>query len=449
MSAGILFLVLPERDVGKIRNQLHEMVVPSGRGSVVILNDGSAASLSTDIGSRAAQDVVASISAYPPHKEHRLFVGHEVKCSIADLTYWWKTNAFGDPVVRKLKHQAMARALKEHLEATCRHWRVHAATEIKKFEGPPSNLDRWLQQFGELGHTGVGRKIAAKLRVIRTGELPGGAFATRPADLVGHRQVSCYVQDDDVGGSWLEMQGILTHARPLHTVHPVRWDKQAEKLQFPVVPVDEFVIYEDGLWSGSEMVRRLNAIAKAPPSAPVTFRFGVVTDFGLMVARHAVRSLSLSGRVSIDTSASELIQFLGPEVPERFALGLDVVPPRYFDELHAYVQPFAFSVGEDWTYDEIGTCKEIGTQLVRNWLLRGSAKLPPAKKVERFALGGGGFASTVVFSRSVPKVCLPLLWLDGQVVLAGKQVTWRPLFVDARRVSGSGLLDLAGHGALT
>jgi hypothetical protein len=60
--------------------------------------------------------------------------------------------------------------------------------------------------------------------------------------------------------------------------------------------------------------------------------------------------------------------------------------------------------------------------------------------VARFALGGGGFASTTVFARSVPKVCLPMLWLDGEVSIGTRKVTWKPLFVDARRVSGTALL---------
>lgn len=46
----------------------------------------------------------------------------------------------------------------------------------------------------------------------------------------------------------------------------------------------------------------------------------------------------------------------------------------------------------------------------------------------------------VAFTRSVPKVCLPLLWLGGDVKLGDKTVAWRPLLVDARRVSGEDLL---------
>jgi hypothetical protein len=67
--------------------------------------------------------------------------------------------------------------------------------------------------------------------------------------------------------------------------------------------------------------------------------------------------------------------------------------------------------------------------------------------VQRFALGGGGFASTILFSRSVPKVCLPLLWLDGTVELGGRRLNWSPLFVDSRRTSEDGVMVSVASGA--
>ena len=118
----------------------------------------------------------------------------------------------------------------------------------------------------------------------------------------------------------------------------------------------------------------------------------------------------------------------------------DMSSKDYFKELHQYVEPFAFSMNEDWTVEEIHICEEIGTQLIFRWLSQNLAEQPTAEKVRRFARGGGGFASTVVFSRSVPKVCLPFLWLDGPISFHGKNLSWKPLFIDARRVSNDSLL---------
>jgi len=440
VSKGILFLILPESSVAKVRTSVTEMIVPGARDSVQILSDAGATFFSTDVKTRTAQDLISQLWTFPAHADNRLIVGHEVRCSISDLEDWWEAHEFGNSNVQKMTSRALIREVKEHLERNGQHWRIHASAEMQKFDGPQSHLDAWLQGFGELNCPNIGRKIAAILQVIPSKELVRRAFATYAQDLVGLRRANCYVQDDDTGGSWVEMQGILTHACPLGTVHAVGWDKAAKQITFPDVSVDEFVIYEDGLWSGREAVRRLHAIAAAPPSTRITFRFGVVTDFGLMVARQAIRALGLTGSVSIDATASEYVRFLKGDVPEGLLLGLDADPKHYFADLHEHVDPFAFRFQEDWTNDEIRICEMLGEQLVRRWLLYKSGEPPSEDEVARFALGGGRFSSTVLFSRSVPKVCLPLLWLDGTVEIGGKQVNWKPLFVDARRVSDGGLL---------
>jgi hypothetical protein len=449
VPTGVLFLVLPESRVAAVKETIRELVVPEKRQFVEILSDAAAYDVSTDIGRKVTQNLIKKISLYPQCKDNKLIIGNETRCSIADLTGWWRTHEFGDPDVLKMKPAPLDRAVKEHLEKVGWHWRVHAEAEIAKFDGPCSKLQSWLQQFGELGCTDIGRKIAARLRVVRTGVLAQNTFIMRATDSFGQRQAHCFVRDDDAGGSWLEMQAVLVHAFPRGAVFGVNWDKEADRLLFPDASVDEFVVYEDGLWSGMEAARRIRAIRAQPPSVPVTFRFAIVTDFGLMVARHAIRSLNLSGRVTIDTSTSDLISFLRCDVPEALRYGLGMSTEDYFLALHRHVRPWAFSVGEDWTADDIQLCGILGEQLVHRWLSRCSTGSPPTERVKRFALGAGGFASTVLFSRSVPKVCLPLLWLHGSVELNGKQLDWRPLFFDARRVSDGSLLLSATRKAPT
>jgi hypothetical protein len=432
--------------VARVQSVVREMIVPGATDRVQIMADTLAATFATDVRSRTAEELIDRISLYPQHPDNRLIVSHEAQCSISELSEWWDANEHGGSSVEKLKPKPLTREVKRHLESAGLHWRVHAQTEIRKFEGPCSGLDAWLQQFGELDCSTIGRKIAAKLRVISTGAFMRGAFAVRGVDLIGHRSANCYVQDDDPGGSWVEMQAILNHACQPGTVFPVHWDKDEERMTFPDVPVDEFVIYEDGLWSGNEAMRRMLAIKAASPAAPVKLRFGVVTDFGLMVLRQTIRSHGLNGRVSIDTSTPEYLRFLKADLPEPLRNGLGMEPDGYFDELHAHVEPFAFMSVADWTWTpaEIEVCERIGAQLVERWISKRTGRPAPTDKVALFALGGGRFASTVLFSRSVPKVCLPLLWLDGPVDIGGKSVTWRPLFVDARRVSEEGLLLAAG-----
>jgi hypothetical protein len=109
---------------------------------------------------------------------------------------------------------------------------------------------------------------------------------------------------------------------------------------------------------------------------------------------------------------------------------------EYFDQLHKHVEPFAFRslAWEGQNAKAVNVCGSIGSQLVQAWQARVSGGAPNASKIAKFAKGGGGFASLTVFASSVPKVCLPLLWLDGPVTHSGTTINWRPLFADARRI---------------
>ncbi len=439
---GVLFIVVATTRSVEVENSIRDTLVPSARESVKVLTDVDAKNYTTDIRARVTRDLINIISTFAPHPKNRLLVERDVNASIANLFEWWETESFGDPCVQKLSPKAVAREIKLHFKAGHLDWRTHALAEVLKFDGPPVNLEAWLQQFTSLGFPKVGQKIAAQLRVVRTSDLPHHAFAIRSADTFGIQRAHCYVQDDDEGGSWSEMKSLLAHGVEQNTVKAIRWNKDAGTMTFPDGAVDEFVVYEDGLWSGNEAVRRLRTIAATPPSAPVVLRFGIVTDFGLMVVRQAIRSLGLSGKVRVDAAASETIMFLGEGVAEPLKLGVGIEPDRYYQALHDHVRPLAFRIQEDWTDTEKELCQDVGSQLARNWLRERTTQEDLEAKVAQFALGGGRFASTVIFSRSIPKVCLPLLWLDGTVIRDDKSVKWRPLFVDARRVSDASLLHI-------
>lgn len=445
MSGGILFIIVRALREEQVTNLVRELAVPGALASIRILTD--AAGPRRD--QAATADLIGQISAYPQHDDNQLLIDREAHCAIAELIRWWQDRDFGKSPPKSLAPKAMVREIRDHLRERRLEWRTHALAEISKFEGPHTSLDAWLQQFGELRCGPIGQKIAGLLQVMKARDLPGRPFDLRAPDEIGQRQLRCYVQDSDQGGSWVDMQAILTHAYPPETVFPVRWDAGSGQLIFPDQPADTFVIYEDGLWSGKEAVERVRAIAAAPPPAPVVFRFGVVTDFGLSVVRQAIRSLGLGGRVSIDTASPDYIRFLNDGLPPSLRLGLDQEPRAYYAALHEHVEPHAFRAPTEWSDEQIGLCREIGRQLVRQWLSMRPDKPPPTpEEIDRFALGGGGFASTMLFARSVPKVCLPLLWLDGPVQIEGRRISWRPLFIDARRISGSGLLHAGGTGPL-
>ena len=336
--------------------------------------------------------------------------------------------------------KSIKKRLKEYWESCGDYWRTHAITQINRFDGKSIGIDSWIQQFGEIGYTNIGRKLASQLRVIRLSDLNFDPFSLQASDLFGQSQTHCYVSDDDDGGSWTEIQSILSHNQPQGTVFSAYFDKLSNKFEFPDQDTDEFVLYEDGLWSGSELVKRLRSISQNPPKSRIVFKFAIVSEFGLRVGRHAIRTLGLADRVSINTSSSELVRFMNDNVPADLQIGENYGIKDYFRALHGQTAPYAFRSGKDWTTEERQTCLEIGSQLVEQWVARESTTRPSDDDIEKFALGGGGFASTMIFARSVPKVCLPMLWLDGLVEIGTRKVHWKPLFVDARRIGNNELL---------
>lgn len=440
MAEPSVFLVVPSAVEADFEDYVRDTIACAFRPTIRILTDASKAHYQTDVNRGVTRDLIDSLSAYSATSEHRIYIHRDAKCSDVELKSWCERNGFARRNILVATPVDIKRRLSEQWSATGVHWKSHAQSQIDIFLGQKLSLDGWLQQFGELRSPSVGRKLASQLRVVQPDQMPSEPFKLRPADMLGLNEAYCYVRDSDEGGSWSDIKSMLLHGQPQGKVYPVEWDKNAETLTFPVVPVDRFVVYEDALWSGSETVRRLKALVKSPASAPILLKFGIVSDFGLLVCRHAIRQLGLSAQVSIDTTSSELLRFVMNPLPPHLNLGSTLSTEDYFRELHAYVGAGALNAGSLWTEQEIAFCKEVGSQLIAQWLTRKSGKAPSDDAVALFAMGGGGFASTTLFSRSIPKVCLPLLWLNGAVTVGTRQLNWRPLFVDARRVSDPNLL---------
>lgn len=216
------------------------------------------------------------------------------------------------------------------------------------------------------------------------------------------------------------------------------------RFDLPQTHAHEIVIYEDGLWSGSETVKRLRMIKETSRGGPIRLKFLIVTDFGLMVARQAIRHLELQNVVTIDAGDARLECFLKPDLPPKLLHGEGMDPKAYFKALHNYVEFGAFRNPRDWPEDldaSRNVARELGSQLVRHWYNNDRPGDDVEEGIEKFCLGGGGFASTMTFTRSVPKVCLPLFWLAGPVSLNGVSFEWKPLFLDARRVDAELLLS--------
>lgn len=272
---------------------------------------------------------------------------------------------------------------------------------------------------------------------------PTHPFAAKEHEMLGQKVCYCYISDEDPGGSWVSIKDLLTHAHKPENVACVVWNSESGEIQFPACTVDDFVVCEDGLWSGSETKRRLEALRTSGVNGRVRLKFAAVSDFGLRVARHAIRSLKLTHQVQVDAHDAEIVKFLNVDLPKDLLTGEAMEFEDYFKKLHDYVEPAAFRDEGEWPEGRkiaLDICKNIGGQLVRQWYKSERPDKDAEIAVEKFALGGGGFASTVFFKRSVPKVCLPMFWLDGKVVYNGKEVFWRPLLIDSRRIRDHSLL---------
>ena len=86
-------------------------------------------------------------------------------------------------------------------------------------------------------------------------------------------------------------------------------------------------------------------------------------------------------------------------------------PEEYTKILQRHVELSAFQNPDDWSegieYPQ-HAAETLGRQLVKEWYLNDRLDDDADSGAEKFYLGGSRFASTMVFTKSVPKVCLPL-----------------------------------------
>ena len=334
------------------------------------------------------------------------------------------------------------------------HWLKRAMSEWAKSSIPCASPEIMVQQFAELGYSQVGKQLLKGLRVITEAELRE-AFKTSDADNVGLHVVHAFVHDEEPGSSSLAVRNVLEHLHP----SGVKKIDVANFSELAALGADVVYIYEDGLWSGVELVKRLAAICRTThfkdSNVQLHFRYGVTSDAGLVAARLFAKRERI-GRVQFRAAAPENhFTFLKPGVDTCLRKLADRSDESIRQALDAEIEPYAFRADAGWADSRssaINVCSKIGEQLVKPFLERKAKEKFDAKKgsdaglvlkeisdekVAKWGLGALGFASTVVFASSIPKPALPLLWLDGQVSIDGRTVKWRPLFWDARRTGSA------------
>jgi hypothetical protein len=431
MAKPKIFVVTKKSCSEVCSDRVLQCVVPQLRNSVVILEEESFDRGNIRLTAKPISDAIDDNDA---DESSYLLILDETRTDHAKLQNRWKESGKNQDLCYVVSQVRLIKLLDKAFETLAFDWSTYANEQLKKFNGKTTPLETWMRQFSDLKVGYIGRRLCMQLQVIGFND-NNEPFSPRAHEAFGQKVFHCYFADDDIGGSWVSIKDQLAHDFPAELVHAVKVTPDA--IALPVGDADEIAIYEDGLWSGSEAVKRLILIKASGHTLPVRFKYAVVTDFGLKVARHAIRHLELQNVVSVDAAHSKLEYFLQQGDPSALEFGAGMELKEYFEKLHNHVVPGAFRNPSDWPegFDQARSAvKDIGSQLVRHQCGTEMSREDVEAKVKKFALGGGGFGSTMMFKRSVPKSCLPLFWLAGPVSLNGVSIDWEPLFRDARRV---------------
>lgn len=338
--------------------------------------------------------------------------------------------------------KTMFQAMTPELMSLKIHWKSYAESQWEKSTLKSASPEQWVQQFAELGHRDIGRHLLKSLRVVTDAEIRE-AFKPAPYDDIGVRIAHGYIHEDEPGSSSIAIKSILEHMHPQGVI-PIDLSNPD---MFAFMNVDVLYIYEDGLWSGVEVVNRLQALSQNEAlmrsNLQIVFRYCVTCDAGLSAARlFSVRNSA--GKFQFPSAKPGFhFSFLQNEVDTRFPALTDRSDQSIRTAIDSVIEPYAFASSEIWGQERdasLGVCSKIGSQLVRYFLERkadgsesGESVVIPPEKIARMQLGAMSFASTIVFASSIPKPVLPVMWLGGEVTLSNRTVNWLPLFWDARR----------------
>jgi hypothetical protein len=339
--------------------------------------------------------------------------------------------------IRSCSAATIRSELFKELEKRHYHWLSHSVHEWEKAGIRHLHPQAWRSQFAKLGFDWVGEGLLKQLSVISDAELLDGVRVHDDEILglsVGH---GC-VLDREPGSSSINVSDLLQHTYT-STILEIDFEEQPGAAN----DLDRLYVYEDGLWSGVELVKRLAMLSKWPAvqsrDLQVNFKFAATSDAGLCAARHFLRRERLTS-VDISTGGVRHFKLLREGALESLAEQRHASDDDLRRSLDSHVEPFAFKDDTQWkgrAVEAMDICRRIGDQLVRPWIVRTKGHDQLDERAAKWALGAFGFASLTTFSKSVPKPVLPLLWLNGEVEIGGITVDWRPLFWDARRTGAS------------
>lgn len=367
-----------------------------------------------------------------------------------------RLEAAGYPVESAAAIKTLQKKIKTGLRDCGLEWRANADAEWRKSSIQFASIDKWYQQFSDRGHGDVAKNLLKGLRVITDAEIRESfRNCGSEGDNVGQRCLHAYVADDELGASSNTISDVLIKIWPESMVCSLNLENPDF---FTGLKADVLYVYEDGLWSGVELVERLAQLSRMgsvmQSNVRIEFRYCAVADAGLAAARLAVSNYS-PGKFAV-LSAENHFRFIRDGVDPTFSDLEDRSDAAVREAIDGSIEPYIFSrlgLWGDSGMQAVQLCGEIGAQLIKPFLehqarkkvmqsvspsaidMEAALEIPEIDpgKILKWKLGAGGFASTVVFQSSIPKPVLPLIWLGGRVELNGEQIEWAPLFWDSRR----------------
>lgn len=428
-----ILIVLPETDVEKIKKHISDEAIIGVHSKVLVI--GLETSLPASERRNACIKNTNEIAAVlAEHDFMQVFLHGKLLIELNDL----KEDKKEYPRIRSTNSlTTLYKEISTALKTLGLHWLIHANKEWEKSAIKSISPEAWVEQFSRLGEKTVAKRLLKSLKVIEDSALRN-SFYNRKEEMLGLRVGHGFFFDDEKGSSSIVVQQVLEHMYP-GKVYKLKIEDAAT---WASLDIDRLYVYEDGLWSGVELVRRLEAIVESQSfensNIHFYFKFSATSDIGLAAARFYTRKIKSSRFHFIPGEIENHFEFFRRDADiSTFVVSSEGKVQREF--LDGLVEPYAFKNSDIWADGRdraISLCEQVGDQLVVPFLARKNAKSPAEVSIEerkRLRLGAMNFASTVVFSSSIPKPVLPLMWLQGRVAINDRQVDWRPLFWDVRR----------------
>lgn len=304
----------------------------------------------------------------------------------------------------------------------------------------------WQSQFAELGKEflWIGQFLLREIVMMDPVDLTD-RLMTMPA---GAGIAGCYNKDERGTPKSGEFVAGLLHKR-----NPTAALYDAPAAAFDAGGHSKIVVFEDGLWTGTEAIGILESLqghrkgtgktkalsdVKQLENCDLIFAYAIATDYGLaLMNRYAkqkkLHRVSFWGASEVRVAAPGVIDRLAD--PNYDASGLFAAARPEDGSLRPYlVERARERMGDDRAEKLRAFCWTVGRQLWEHYLAYqvktngwDLARWPEERR-SLAALGMHSMGLTHAFAHSVPKATSPLLWGRGPVTVAGRTVDWKPLF---------------------